>query len=130
MVAPVEIDPVAVVVALASAAIGPQLAAYVGPYVVIAASGLIGAAFALGRRPADSRLHWTLFVVGMTLLSMLFTVPVTEVVHHYADLETRWVLSPVALGIAWVGSDWGSVFSWIGVRLGRLIERRTNTGEQ
>lgn len=122
----ISIDPVAVVIALATMVLGPHVAAYVGPYIVIAGAGLTGAAFALGRRDPHARLGPFLFMLVMVGLSMLLTVATTEVaVKLWPSLESRWMLAPVALMIGYVGDDWPEVLKWVVRRAARLIEKRT-----
>ena len=126
----IAIDPVSVVIALATTLLGPQLAAYVGPYIVIAGAGLTGAAFALGRRDPQAKLGPFLFLSVMVGLSMLLTVAATELaVKLWPTLESRWMLAPVALIIGYVGDDWPAVLTWAVRRLGRLIEKRTEGGQ-
>ena len=72
------IDPVAVSVALITLLIGPKLAVYVGPYVVIAAAGLTGAAFSLGRRDPQAKLGPMSFLAVMVAFSTLLTVGATK----------------------------------------------------
>ena len=122
----ISIDPVAVAVALVTTLLGPQLAAYVGPYVVIGAAGLTGAAFALGRREPTAKLGAGLFLVVMVGFSMFLTVALTEVAAAmWPAFGARWMLAPVALAIGYLGDDWGRLLKMIGERLGRLLEKRT-----
>lgn len=121
----VSINPVAAVVALLTMLLGPQVAVYLGPYVVIGAAGLTGAAFSLGRRDPNARLGATLFLFVMVGFSLLLTVGITRLVAlMWAPLGSDWMLAPVALVIGFIGDDWTSVFKWAGGMFARRAERR------
>lgn len=94
-------------VLIAAMAFSPEVAAVVGPYILIAAASVIGASFSLARRPPSSR--WSAFgyfarVVG---LATLLTVALSALLaSHYASLSERALLAPVALLIGFIGHDW------------------------
>lgn len=121
----ISIDPVAVMVAIVTIFIGPKMAAYVGPYVVIAAAGVTGAAFSLGRRDPQAKLGPFGFLTIMAAFSVLLTVGLTKLMAMaWEPLGSTWMLAPVALCIGYVGDDWPSLVRWAAARLGRLLERR------
>lgn len=121
----VTIDPVAVAIALVTVLLGPKLAAYVGPYVVIAAAGLTGAAFSLGRRDPNARLGTWPFLIIMVGFSMLLTVGFTQLAALvWPPLGSSYMIAPVALVVGYIGDDWPGLFKWAGDRVGRLLERR------
>jgi hypothetical protein len=122
----VSLDPVAVSVALVTLLVGPQLAAYVGPYVVIGAAGMTGAAFALSRREPGRRLGALAYMVVMTLLSVLLTVPAALVIEKMSsEFSAAWTLGPIALAIGYFGDQLPDIARWFGARLARVIETRT-----
>lgn len=124
MAAP-QTDIISVAIALVGAAIGNSLAPYVGPYVVIAIAGAIGAScFALPRmEPTDNRKTFG-FVLAMTFFACLLTVGAAEAIQSYAHLESRWTLAPIALIIGGIGHDWITVGKWVVSFIGRVFERR------
>ena len=125
MAAPPQTDIVSVAIALTGAAIGNQLAPYVGPYIVIAIAGAIGAScFAFPRRDPTDWKSTLLFVVSMTLFACLFTVGASEALQFYTNLEPRWTLGIIALIIGGIGQDWITVGKWIVSFIGRVFERR------
>lgn len=127
--ADIPINPVAAIVALLTVLLGPEVAVYLGPYVVIAAAGLTGASFSLGRRDPEAKLGATLFLVVMVGFSLLLTVAITRLVGMvWAPLGSDWMLAPVALVIGFIGDDWTAVFRWVGGLFGRRIERRIGGG--
>lgn len=126
----VSIDPVAVAVFVLTAAVGPTAAAYLGPYVVIAAAGLTGAMFALGRRDPTSRLGALQFVSLMVMASILATVTASKLLGYWwAPLGGAYALAPIAIVIAYIGDDWAQVGKFVASRIGRLIESKTG-GQQ
>lgn len=119
------LDPVAVAVALITLFLGPKIAVYVGPYVVIAAAGLTGAAFSLGRRGPQSKLGAFSFLAVMVAFSMLMTVGATKLLAlAWEPLGSTWMIAPMALVIGYIGDDWPDLLRWFGTRLGRLLEKR------
>lgn len=101
-------DAVGLSIVIAAAAFSPEVAVVVGPYVLIAAASVIGASFALARRPPSSRWGAALFfgrVVGLaTLLTVFVSVWLSG---RYPDFSERALLAPVALLIGFV--DWPSL---------------------
>jgi hypothetical protein len=120
-----RLDPVSVVQALIAAVVGTELAAYVGPYAVIAAGGAAGACFALSRRPPETNLRAARFVALMTALALLLTASGAELLLHWASLDIHWTLAPLAMLIGGIGHDWPAIGAWIITRAGRIFERRT-----
>lgn len=121
----VTIDPVAVAIAILTVILGPKLAPYVGTYIVIAAAGLTGAAFSLGRREPDAKLGTWPFLIVMVAFSMLLTVGFTQLAALlWPPLGSSYMIAPVALVVGYIGDDWPGLFKWAGERLGRLLERR------
>lgn len=124
-----QIDPVSVAIAIAGSIIGAELATYVGPYVVIAAGGVVGASFALTRRPPDSKPHPVLFVAWLTVVALLLTVPASIVLASVTGWNTRWMLVPVSALVAGIGHEWPAVGAWFIERAGRLLDRKAGASE-
>lgn len=125
MTTPPQTDIVSVAIALVGALIGSKMAPYIGPYVVIAIAGAIGAScFALPRmEPTDNRKTF-MFVLAMTFFACMLTVGIAEALQSYASLETKWTLAPIALMIGGIGQDWIKVGKWFVEFVGRVFERR------
>lgn len=122
----VSLDPVAVAVALFTLLVGPKLAPYVGTYVVIGAAGLTGAALALSRREPGGRCAALAYLVIMTLVSMLLTVPAALLVEKVSsEFSSVWTLVPIALAMGYFGDHLPDMARWFGARLARVIETRT-----
>lgn len=114
-------DAVGLSVLIAAAAFSPEVAAVVGPYVLIAAASVIGASFSLARRSPSSR--WSAFayfarVVG---LATFLTVGLSAwLAAHYPLLSERALLAPVALLIGFV--DWPDLLRTVVNGMFRLID--------
>lgn len=121
----VSLDPVAVVVALVTLLVGPKLAAYVGPYVVIAAAGLTGASIALSRRDPKAKPGTWAFLALMVSMSMLVTVGLTKLAAlAWAPLGSDFMLVLVALLVGFIGDDWPSVMKWAVSRIKGRIDKK------
>lgn len=126
-----KIDPISVATAFASTLFGAELAHFIGPYAVILLASTTGAAWALGRHPPlEGRFKAIWFFARLNMLALLLTVPLAAFAGNVFSLEdSSWLLAPIALFVGGVGNDWPSVGTWVAKRLGRLIERRTDTGD-
>lgn len=120
-----ELDPSSVASAIIALFFGAEMAGYIGPYAVIAAAGATGACIALSRMPAVGRWHAVVFVAGMTVVSLMLTASISELIHYaLPSVDIKWLLVPVAMVVGGIGQDYPSIGSWMVSRLGRLIERR------
>ena len=126
-----KIDPISVATAFASALFGAELAHFIGPYAVILLASTTGAGWALGRHPPlEGRLQSLWFFARLNMLALLLTVPLAALSAWAFKLEdASWLLAPIALFVGGVGDDWPKVGTWVAKRLGRLIEKRTDTGD-
>lgn len=121
----IAIDPVAVVVAVITLLVGPKLAVYLGPYMVIAAAGFTGAAISLSRREPDAKPGTWQFLALMVSMSMLVTVGITKLsAMLWAPLGSDFMLVLVALLVGFIGDDWPAVLKWAISRIrGRLDKK-------
>ncbi|HWH74897.1 MAG TPA: hypothetical protein VNV16_11615 [Methylibium sp.] len=106
---PPPLDIVTVAIALVSLAVGPELAAQVGPYSVILLSAVGGAAWSASASPEASRLLTLRHMLAMVGLALIGTVPLAEGLARLAGIEARWAFGPVAAIIA-ARPDW--VLAW------------------
>lgn len=100
-----SLDIVTVSIAIASWALGAELAAIVGPYTVIVLSALGGAAWSAGRRTQHTRFGAVLHILLSVGLALIATVPIAELIARWTDLQARWTLAPAAVLIA-ARPDW------------------------
>ena len=98
-------DAVGLSIVIAAAAFSPEVAAIVGPYVLIATASVIGASFALARRPPSTRWGAAFYFGRVVGLATLLTVALSAWVSaHYPGFSERALLAPVALLIGFI--DW------------------------
>lgn len=127
--APQQLDPVSVGIAVAGVIFGPALAGIIGPYAVIIISATVGAAWALGRRDPAARLGAAWYFLRLNATAVLVTVGLANLAARWLGVSDHtWLLAPIALIVGGVGDDWPRVGRWLLVRAGRLFERRTGSG--
>ena len=96
-------------------------------------AALIGAYFALQRRPEYGRWRSLGFIAAVTGLAVVAT-GASSVVAAGAlgklgvEVQAHYLLVPIAGGIAFVGPDWPEVGAWIGGLIKRRVERRVDGG--
>lgn len=125
-----SLDPLVIATTLAAIIFSPAIAAVVGPYSVIIICSILGAAIGLGRRQqATTRLRAFGFYLKMSAVAMLLTAPLAAVASTYLGIpESRWLLSPVALMIGVVGSNWRDVGQWALQSLRDRVSASTQKG--
>lgn len=85
----------------------PNVAAVVGPYIVIVLASVIGASFALKRREKSTRLGAVWYFLRVAGLAVLITVSLAGIgSSYYSTLTERVLITPVALMIGAIGDDW------------------------
>jgi hypothetical protein len=131
-----QLDPVSVLIALFTVALGPALAAVLGPYAVIIIAATTGASWALGRRDTTTRLTAFFFFARIMFTALLITVPIMGVIKGVGlPFDARWLLAPIAILIGAVGDDWSTIGRWALTRIGRFIDfwielrARSNAGD-
>lgn len=124
------LDPSSIAIALIGTIAGTEMAAYLGPYSVIAAGGAAGACIALSRSEQTSTIRACIFVALMTCISLMLTVSAAELIHYaFPVLEVKWLLTPVAIMIGAIGQDWPPIGRWIISRIGRIFEQKSGIGD-
>lgn len=135
--APVTQQPVADVVGLftliAAVVFSKEVAAVVGPYMVIVIASAIGASFSLARRKTTTRGAALLFFCRVVGLALILTVGSATLASTYQpDLQERLLLAPIALIIGFIGDGWPAVFrrfiSWFWLAVDTA--RGGNKGDQ
>ena len=126
-----QLDIVTVAVVLITALAGGEVARYAGPYVVIIVAALIGAYFALQRRPELDRWRSLGFIVATTALAVVATGTASIVAASLlgkvgVEVHAHYLLVPIAGGIAFVGPDWPEVGTWAGGLIRRWAARRVD----
>lgn len=88
----------------------PDVAAVVGPYLVIILASVVGASFALKRREKTTRLSALWYLLRVAGLAIIGTVSLAAMFSSYYDsLTERILIAPVALAIGAIGDDFPAV---------------------
>lgn len=124
------LDPVSLLAAVLAGILAPQTGHQAAAYVVIAASAMLGALWALSRRdPPDGagqaprrRLPGWVYVPLVTGSTTLVAAGASEIIAAWTDVSVLWLVAPVSLGIAAVGHDWMTVHRWMPDFLGRVLD--------
>lgn len=123
-----RLDLVSVTTLALTAWMGADMAQAVGHYIVIVACGLVGGGYALSRWRRCTVGEGALYLLGMTMLAMLLTVPAAELAMWvWPGLERRWLIAPAAVLIAGIGHDWPAVLGQAGSRALTLLQRPSTT---
>lgn len=120
---PPDIGIVAFMGAMASYIFGPEVAVFVGPYVVILLASTIGASFALARREVATRGNAVWFFVRTNGLAVLLTVGIASLVSgHHPDLTEKALIAPIAFVVGLIGDDWPNLARWAGSKVNSLVD--------
>jgi hypothetical protein len=122
-------DSIGLSVVIAASIFSPEVAAVVGPYVLFAVAGVIGASFALARRPPSDRWSATWYFLRAIGVATIFTVVIAEWISaHYPSYSQRALLAPVALIIGFI--DFGVLLSSLSKTIVRVIDTFRAGGAQ
>lgn len=123
-------DAVGLSIVIATLTFSPEVAAVVGPYVLIAVCGVLGASFSLRRREPSGRLAAVGYFLKMATVATVFASGAAALVAStYPALEQRSVLAPAAFFIGFL--DWPTLLGKAGSALFRVIDLfRSTNGEQ
>lgn len=106
-------DVVGLGIFLAGLVYSPEVAAIVGPYLVIIVAAVVGASFALKRREKTTRLSALWYFLRVAGLAVIGTVSLAAIFSSYYDnLTERILIAPVALTIGAIGDDFPAVARW------------------
>ena len=116
-------DIVGIFVILAAWVFSPELAAVVGPYLLVLVAASIGASFSLARRDTTRRLGALAYFARVCGLAVLLTVGTSVILSGlHPSLSERALIAPVALVIGFIGDDLPLVLRWAGGKLSMLID--------
>ena len=102
-----NLDIVSLCVFITMAVFSPEVAAFVGPYLVIILASTIGASFALARRQTETKTQALVFFLRVDGLAVLLTSGLAAMVSAWKpDLHERVLLAPIALMIGFIADDW------------------------
>lgn len=111
------VDVVGLGVFLAGLVYQPEIAAVIGPYLVIILASVVGAAFALKRREKTTRLSALFYFLRVSGLAVLMTVFLAAVFSsYYSSLTERILIAPVALMLGVIGDDFPAVVRYLAAK--------------
>lgn len=120
---PTIVDAIGVAVIISAAMFSPEVAAVVGPYLVIIALSAIGASFALIRRDVGTRVGAAFYFLRVCGLATLVTVGLSSgLAMLHPSLTERMLIAPVALGLGLIGDDYPAVGRKIGGWISSFID--------
>lgn len=103
---PPDLDLIAVLIVVSTALFGrPAVAEIVGPYLVILTCALAGAAYSASGRESVGRWRTFGYIVGVTFVAVVITVPISELISRHVGVPPRWIMGCIAGGIGIVGAD-------------------------
>lgn len=116
-------DIVGVFVILAAWMFSPELAAVLGPYLLVVVAASIGASFSLARREKTRRSYAVWYFARVCGLAVLLTVGTSVILSGlHPSLSERALIAPVALLIGFVGDDLPAVLRWAGAKINKLVD--------
>lgn len=125
-----SVDIVGLFVFIAALVFSADVAAVVGPYMVIGIAAVIGASFSLSRRAKSTRAGAFWFFARIAGLAMLITGLISAIAISYQpDLPERLLLAPIALLIGWIGDDWPTVFARVMRMVWAVLGRSGGKGD-
>ncbi|WP_156480903.1 hypothetical protein [Variovorax sp. PAMC 28711] len=108
----------------------PDVAAVVGPYIVIVLASVIGASFALKRRDKTTRLIAVWYFLRVAGLAVLITVSLASMgSSYYSSVTERVLITPVALIVGAVGDDWPKLLRAVVRFIFRTIDLARGKGD-
>ena len=106
------------------------MAAILGPFAVVVLASIGGAAWSVGRRPANLRslTSDTFFFFRLTVTAIIVTGGIAVFAERWTGPDTRqWTLPVFALLIGAVGDDWPGVGRWFAGFVRRWAAKRVET---
>lgn len=116
-------DTVGFFVFLAAILFSAEVAAVVGPYMLIIAAAAVGASFALIRQEKTTRLRAVGYFVRVCGAAVILSGVCAYVLAQiYPSLTERSLLAPVSFAMGLVGNDWGALGMWVGRKASAWID--------
>ena len=118
-----DLTPVTVFTVIASSVFGVQMAAVIGPYIVIGIGAMGGAAVAIMQREGSGNVRAFVYFLAMTALAVLLTVPLSLlVVTFVTPIQEQWLFAPVSFALGFAGDKWPAILSWVGTKVSSLVD--------
>lgn len=108
---------------LAAIIFSSEVAAVVGPYMLIIAAAAVGASFALIRQERTTRLRAVGYFARVCGAAVFLSgICAYGLAMLYPTLTERSLLAPVSFVIGLVGNDWGALALWAGRKLSAWVD--------
>ena len=118
-----DLTPVTVFTVIASSVFGVQMAAVIGPYIVIGIGAMGGAAVAIMQREGSGNVRAFVYFVAMTALSVLLTVPLSMLlVSFLTPVQDQWLFAPVSFVLGFAGDKWNVILSWAASKFNAMVD--------
>lgn len=118
-----DLTPVHVFTVIASSVFGVQMAAVIGPYIVIAIGAMGGAAVMIMQREGDGNVRAFVYFIAASMIAVLLTVSVSMIAASFWDaINATWLFAPVSFVLGYMGDKWGALLPWAGKKVNSLID--------
>jgi len=116
-------DAVGFFVFLAAWIFSAEVAAVIGPYMLIIAAAAVGASFALIRQDKTTRLRAVGYFVRVCGVAVILGAACAYGISKlHPALTERSLLAPVSFAIGLVGNDWPALAMWAGRKVSALVD--------
>lgn len=120
-------DPIVGAQQLLALFFGASTAAILAPHLVVVIAGMAGGVLGLMSYRRSTLSEALRYVIGMGALAWLLAGTGAELAAMTSHrLDDKRLLTPVALGIGWVGHRWPGVGRWMGRMLRTFVESSLN----
>lgn len=117
------LDAVGFFVFVAAWIFSADVAAAVGPYMLIIAAAAVGASFALIRQEKTTRLRAVGYFARVCGVAVILGAACAYgIAQLHPGLTERSLLAPVSFAIGLVGNDWGALALWAGRKASAFID--------
>lgn len=126
-----SVDPVTGVAQILSVFVGAAAAAAIAPHLVVLIAGMAGGVLGLMAWRKCSVFEGIAYVIAAGMGAWLFAGNLAELMTSlWPWLGDRRIVSPVALGIGWVGHRWPQVGRWFAGMLRASAEAALKRGDK
>lgn len=125
------VDPIAGLAQVLSVFVGAAVAAALAPHLVVLIAGMAGGVLGLMAWRKCTALEGMAYVLASGLGAWLFAGNLSELLTSlWPWLSDKRIISPVALGIGWVGHRWPQVGKWFAGMLRASAEAALKRGDK
>lgn len=107
------------ITAMAIVLLGPMA----GPYALIIFAALAGSLWPISASEATSRVANAFLLIRCTLMAVVFTSLIAQVIQSYYGVQAIELLAPVAFFIGALGNGWRAVINLVGDAIKAVVTR-------